>query len=102
MSKALIEIPLEKIGMIRVGDDDFKYGEKYHWCANIIWITDEEVEIALTLTAPSLDDWKAVLKELQNYNVKVVMIKRYKNNQIIERRFDVNTGRLINKKTAKN
>lgn len=75
MAHAHIE-PLS--GIIRVFDDDAKYGEPYQWAATVRWLDRETIEICGAMAAPTPSEWRAIARLMRSQSppVKRVVVKR--------------------------
>lgn len=76
-------------GIIRVFKDNEKYGDSYTWIVTCRFINKETVELMGAIKAPTLNEFKAVKNMLKQKGIKIILYKRYKNNQVVQKKINV-------------
>lgn len=71
--KALVE-PLASV--VRVGPDNFVYGDPYTFACSIRWIDRQSVEMIGATAAPTPSEWRAMVRKFRELGVKRVLIDR--------------------------
>jgi len=74
-------------GVIRVRAPNTCHGADASWCASVRFVSLTEVEILGATTAPTGEEWKAVLNALSRLGVDNVFYRRYKGGTAREYRY---------------
>jgi hypothetical protein len=61
---------------IRVGSDDWAYGEPYDWCCIAKPMGEGTVELSLITAAPSRRQARAVVKLLRSLGYRQILVRR--------------------------
>ena len=80
---AMLEPLAGQVGVIRVFSGGRGYGDEYDWVVTALFVDRVTVELLGITQAPTVNQWRAVLKELSQQGVKTVTYQHKRDGKMV-------------------